>query len=100
VLNYVAYLTDFTCDPDQLAEENFERLGLTAWTIHSDHMLRDPLEGHVIVYPNPEWEMFNPETHSRRLAIHLSGPVNYAERRPHCWDCAGPICNGHKPNEE
>jgi hypothetical protein len=69
VLNYVAYLTDFTCDPDQLAEENFERLGLTAWAIHSNHMLRDPLEGHIIVYPNPEWEKFNPETHSRRLAI-------------------------------
>jgi hypothetical protein len=69
VLNYVAYLTDFTCEIDQLAEESFGRLGLTAWAIHGRRMLRDPMDGHVIMYPNPKWEKFNPETHSRRLAI-------------------------------
>lgn len=69
VLNYVAYLLDFTCEIGMLAEENSGRLGLTAWAVHGETMLRDPLDGHAIVYPNPMWKEFNPETHSRRLAI-------------------------------
>jgi hypothetical protein len=76
-LNYVAYLTDFTCDPvkflGERPEEDFEErpehLGSTGWAIHCQKILRDPFVGHAIVYPAPEWEEFNPQKHSLRLAI-------------------------------
>jgi hypothetical protein len=69
VLNYVAYLTDFTCEPYELLETDFERLGSTGWAIHSKTMLRDIFVGHAILYPDPGWERFNFQHHSRRLAI-------------------------------
>jgi hypothetical protein len=69
VLNYVAYLTDFTCEPGLFVKDKHERLGSTGWAIHSKRMLRDPLVGHAILYPNSEWERFSPETHAWRLAV-------------------------------
>ena len=69
VLNYVAYLTDFTCGPEKFARTSYKCLGLTALAIHGKKMLRDPLVGRAIVYPHPEWVAFDPETHSWRLAV-------------------------------
>jgi hypothetical protein len=78
-LNYVAYLTDFTCEPAKFLEERLEdrlgsdqrdeRLGSTGLTIHGTKLLRDPLVGHAIVYPAPEWKQFDPQEHSLRVAI-------------------------------
>jgi hypothetical protein len=69
VLNYVAYLTDFTCEPGQFVETKSKNLGLTARAIHGKRMLRDLQAGHVVVHPNPKWEKFSPESHAWRVAL-------------------------------
>jgi hypothetical protein len=72
VLNYVAHLTSFTCEPDVFADEESWRwggIGLTARAIHCRRMKHQPGTDCALVDPQPEWEEFNPQAHSWRLAI-------------------------------
>jgi hypothetical protein len=77
VLNYVAHLTDFTCDPmksptnsQYLPFAAFVDLGLAGLTIHAKRMLRVPGDDDALVnLYHHEWKKFNPRNQLRRLAI-------------------------------
>jgi hypothetical protein len=72
VLNYVAHLTDFSCKPDVFATEEScrrTRIESTARAIHCGRMQHQPGTDYALVEPQSEWEEFNPQAHSWRLAI-------------------------------
>jgi hypothetical protein len=76
VLNYVAHLTDFTCDPVKLLTNShffdaFGSLGRAGRAIHAKKMFRRPGDDYALVYPSHhnDWEQFNPRIHLWRLAI-------------------------------
>jgi len=69
VLNYVAYLTDFTCEPGVFAKDGFKSLGSITPAIYRTRMPGDSFVGTPLVYHNAKWKSFNPVTDPWRLAI-------------------------------
>jgi hypothetical protein len=72
VLNYVAHLTDFTCELDVFAAGESCRRSRIEWTaraIHCRRMQHEPGTNYSLVEPQSEWEEFDPQVHSWRLAI-------------------------------
>jgi hypothetical protein len=76
VLNYVAHLIDYTCEPSvfnttvtQGQNEVSGRLGLAGRSIHCKRMQRELGANYALVYPVTVWEDFNPRVHLWRLDI-------------------------------
>ena len=72
VLNYVAHLMDFTCEPGIFVKDDSgsrNGINLTGRAIHCRKMQLEPGAENALVSPQPEWEEFNPRAHLWRLAI-------------------------------
>jgi hypothetical protein len=75
VLNYVAHLTSFTCEPENFVGDDARFrpcIGLTGRLIHCKRMKREPGADPTLFEPNCDWngfELFNDEVHLWRLAI-------------------------------